>query len=438
VPSTLFGFTITDHKKVFAIALPMILSNIAAPMLGLVDTAIIGHLPDAIYLSAVAIGAMVVSFIYLLAVFLRMATTGYIAQSFGANNLAEQRQHFNHGLTLAIGLGIAIAIASPWIIDFSLWVVQPDAALIPYASTYIGIRLWSAPAALTILIALGVLLGRQQSGRAMWLAIITNAVNVMMDLVLIIGLDLNVAGAAWASLIADYVTALVGIYWCAKALNWTPALLKIIPDKLSQYLNVNGNIFIRSLVLQLCMATMTGYAARYGSDIVAVNAVLMQFLMLISLGLDGIAYSVEALAGAAKGQQQPERIRYWCKLTLVWSCIFAVFYSLIFWLFGAQIIGLITDLPEIINKAENYLPWIILLPLVGHWSYWFDGVYIGLSLSKGMRNTMILAAGFGFLPLWWAGMPLQNHGLWLALSGFLLMRGLFQALWLRLRWRQVV
>lgn len=438
MPSTLFGFATTDHKKVFAIALPMILSNIAAPMLGLIDTAIIGHLPDAIYLSAVAIGAMVVSFIYLLAVFLRMATTGYIAQSYGADDLPEQRQHFNHGLALAIGLGVTIAVASPWIIDFSLWVVQPDDNLVPYASDYIGIRLWSAPAALSVLIALGVLLGRQQSGQAMWLAIITNAVNVVMDLILIIGFNLNVVGAAWASLIADYVTAIIGIYWCAKALDWTPGSWRIIPDKLSQYLNVNGNIFIRSLVLQLCMATMTGYAARYGSDVVAVNAVLMQFLMLISLALDGIAYSVEALAGAAKGQQQPQRIRYWCKLTLVWSCLFAVGYSAVFWLFGQQIIGLITDLPNIISKAEQYLPWIILLPLVGHWSYWFDGVYIGLSLSKGMRDTMILAAGLGFLPLWWLGMPLQNHGLWLALSGFLLLRGLFQALWLRLRWRQVV
>ncbi|WP_404401166.1 MATE family efflux transporter [Idiomarina seosinensis] len=425
-----------DHKKVFAIALPMILSNIAAPMLGLVDTAIIGHLPDAIYLSAVAIGAMVVSFIYLLAVFLRMATTGYIAQSFGARDLSAQQQHFNHGLTLALSLGVLIVFFSPWIIELAIWVIQPAAELVPLASDYISIRLWSAPAALATLIALGVLLGRQQSGRAMWLAIITNAVNVVMDIILIVGLNLNVIGAAWASVSAEYVTAIIGIYWCARALNWSPRNLSIVPEKLRQYANVNGNIFIRSLVLQLCMATMTGFAARYGSDVVAVNAVLMQFLMLISLGLDGLAYSVEALTGAAKGQQQPERIRYWCQLTLVWSSIFALLYSLIFWLFGDQIIGLITDLPNIVEHARAYLPWIILLPLIGHWSYWFDGVYIGLSLSRGMRDTMILAALFGFLPLWWLGLPLQNHGLWMALSGFLLMRGLMQALWLRVNWHQ--
>lgn len=431
-------FPLKDHKRVFAIALPMILSNIAAPMLGLVDTAIIGHLPDAIYLSAVAIGAMVVSFIYLLAVFLRMATTGVIAQAYGAEDLAEQRQQFSHALTIAGLLGLSLAILGPWISEFALWLIQPEQSLVALASQYIEIRLWSAPGALMVLAALGVLLGRQQSGYAMWLAIITNAVNVVMDVILIIGLDWNVVGAAWASLTADYVTAAVGIGWCIKALGWTPQAFVIRWQGLARFLGINGDIFIRSLVLQLCMATMTGYAARYGSTLVAVNAVLMQFLMLISLGLDGIAYSVEALAGAAKGQHSSQKIRYWCRITLFWSCVFALFYSIVFWLMGGQIIRWITDIPEVINTAIDYLPWLILLPLIGHWSYWFDGVFIGLSLSKGMRNTMILAAVVGFVPLWWLGLPLQNHGLWLALSGFLLMRAIMQALWLKLFWRQIV
>lgn len=427
-----------DHKKVFAIALPMILSNIAAPLLGLVDTAIIGHLPQAIYLSAVAIGAMVVGFIYLLAVFLRMATTGYIAQAFGANDRAAQRQHFNHGLLIAVVLGLLIALTGPWIAELAMVIVAPDESLIPLASDYITIRLWSAPAALINLVALGVLLGRQNSRQAMWLAIITNAINVLMDVILILGLQLNVVGAAYASLTAEWCTALIGLCWCARALHWKSSDFAIHMSALRRFIGVNGDIFIRSLVLQLCMATMTGYAARYGNTMVAVNAVLMQFLMLISLGLDGIAYAIEALAGAAKGRQQAREINYWCRLTLLWSSLFAIGYTLVFWGFGDAIIHLITDLPEVISAAKHYLPWIILLPLVGHWSYWFDGVFIGLSLSKGMRNTMVLAAAFGFLPLWWLGLPLQNHGLWLALSGFLVMRAVMQAVWLRLRWRQLI
>lgn len=429
---TFLGFPTVDHRHVFAIALPMIVSNIAAPLLGLVDTAIIGHLPDAIYLSAVAVGAMVVSFIYLLAVFLRMATTGYIAQSYGAEDLSAQRQHFNNGVIIAVILGLVIAFASPWINDAAMWVVAPSAELEPYAREYISIRLWSAPAALMTLVALGVLLGRQNSRKAMLLVIITNAVNVVMDVVLIFGLDLNVKGAAWASLIAEWVTAIIGFYWTVRALQWSLPHFAISRQALRRFLGVNGNIFVRSLVLQLCMATMTGYATRYGSTLVAVNAVLMQFLMLISLGLDGIAYAVEALAGAAKGQKKPDKIRYWCKITLLWSSLFAVSYTLVFAIAGEQIVRLITDIPEVVNTAMNYLPWIILMPIIAHWSYWFDGVFIGLSMSKGMRNTMLLSALIGFVPLWWLGLPLENHGLWLALSGFLLMRGVTQAIWL---WR---
>ncbi|HAS15567.1 MAG TPA: MATE family efflux transporter [Idiomarina abyssalis] len=427
----LFGFSLSDHSRVFAIALPMIISNIAAPLLGLVDTAIIGHLPDAIYLSAVAVGAMVVSFIYLLAVFLRMATTGYIAQSYGADDIHAQRQHFNNGIIIALGLGVLIAVASPLINDLAMWVIAPSAELEGYARDYIEIRLWSAPASLITLVALGVLLGRQNSRKAMLLVIITNAVNVVMDVILILGFGLNVKGAAWASLSAEWVTAIVGFYWTARALGWHLRHWQLKFQQLRQFLGVNGNIFIRSLVLQLCMATMTGYATRYGSTMVAVNAVLMQFLMLISLGLDGIAYAVEALAGAAKGQKRYDKVRYWCKITLLWSSLFAVVYTLVFALAGSAIIRLITDIPEIIRVAEDYLPWIIVLPLLAHWSYWFDGVFIGLSLSRGMRNTMILSAVIGFLPLWWAGLPLENHGLWLALSGFLFMRGITQAIWFK-------
>ncbi|MDV6317228.1 MATE family efflux transporter [Idiomarina sp. HP20-50] len=427
----LFGFSLSDHSRVFAIALPMIVSNIAAPLLGLVDTAIIGHLPDAIYLSAVAVGAMVVSFIYLLAVFLRMATTGYIAQSYGADDINAQRQHFNNGIVIALILGLLIAAASPWINDLAMWMVAPATELESYARDYIEIRLWSAPASLITLVALGVLLGRQNSRKAMLLVIITNAVNVVMDVILILGFGLNVKGAAWASLSAEWVTAIVGFYWTARALGWHFRHWQLKVQQLREFLGVNGNIFVRSLILQLCMATMTGYATRYGSTMVAVNAVLMQFLMLISLGLDGIAYSVEALAGQAKGQKHYNKIRYWCKITLLWSSLFAVVYSLVFAMAGDVIIRLITDIPEIIRVAEAYLPWIVLLPLLAHWSYWFDGVFIGLSFSRGMRNTMILSAVIGFLPLWWLGLPLENHGLWLALSGFLLMRGITQAIWLK-------
>ncbi|MDN7126179.1 MATE family efflux transporter [Pseudidiomarina terrestris] len=423
------------HRKIFAIALPMIISNIAAPLLGLVDTAIIGHLPDAIYLSGVALGAMVVSFIFLLAIFLRMTTTGEIARAFGREVLAEQRQIGLHALAFAVILGVGLLLLTPLILELAWWLIAPSPELQEYATRYIEIRMWAAPAALINLVVLGVLLGRQQSRRAMILVIFTNAVNVIADIILIIGLDMNVAGAAWASVTAEVSTALLGLYLIRNVLQLGQSW-HLQRQYFSRFFGMNRDVFLRSLLLQLCMATMTGYAARFGDIYVAVNAVLMQFLMLISLGLDGIAYAVEALAGAAVGRQRRDEVKYWLRLTLLWSMLFAIAYSFLFWLAGDSVVRLLTDLPEVIATAQHYLPWIYVLPLLGHWSYYFDGVFIGLGYTRAMRDTMAVSALLVFVPLWqlaavWFSNENANHGLWLALSAFLLARGASQWLYLR-------
>lgn len=420
----------------------MIISNIAAPLLGLVDTAIIGHLPDSIYLSAVALGAMIVSFIFLLAVFLRMTTTGEIARAFGRQDVVQQRQISLHALVFALLLGLVIMLLKPWLLDLAFWLIEPSIELRGYAADYIAIRLWAAPAALINLVVLGILLGRQQSRKAMLLVIFTNAINVIADIILIIGLGLNVEGAAWASVTAEVSTAVLGIYMLRHLLNIS-SHWQLQTAYFARFFGMNRDVFIRSLVLQLCMATMTGYAARFGDLYVAVNAVLMQFLMLISLGLDGIAYAVEALAGAAVGRRRRAEVNYWLRLSLVWSVIFALGYSLTFALAGNFIIQLLTDLTDVIATAQRYLPWIVALPLLGHWSYYFDGVYIGLGWTQAMRDTMLISAGLVFLPAWLMGQQLisqenANHGLWLALSLFLLARGVSQWLYLLARRRQII
>lgn len=427
-------YSAADHRIVFGIALPMIISNIAAPMLGLVDTAIIGHLPDAIYLSAVAIGAMAINFVYLLAIFLRMSTTGLVAQSFGADDTLAQQRHFVHGLLFAMVLGLALLLLQPLLLTVLWQLVSSEPELQALTNQYISIRLWGAPAALTVMVVLGVLLGRQHARIAMLLVILTNVINVVMDLILIVGFNLNVAGAAWASVAAEWITALLGVYMVCRRLNLS---FRHVPTpRLSEcrsLLMLNQNIFIRSLVLQLCMAMMTGYASYYGQVTVAANAVLMQFLMLISLGLDGIAYATEALLGQAKGQRRRDRMHHWFWLTLGWSVVFALAYSLIFLIAGNAIVRTITSIDSVIETAGIYLPWIVVMPLLARWSYFFDGVYIGLSQSKAMRDTMLLAALFGFLPAWWLSQAWQNHGLWFALSVFMVGRGVAQALLIRHR-----
>lgn len=413
----------------------MIISNIAAPLLGLVDTAIIGHLPQSIYLSSVALGAMTVSFVYLLAIFLRMTTTAEIAAAFGAKSHSAQQRVVLHGLVLASGLGTLLWLASPLLSDLAWWLIEPSLELQQYAESYIAIRFVAAPAALINLLVLGVLLGRQQSRHAMTLVIITNAVNVLGDIVLIIGLQMNVAGAAWASVIAEVSTALLGLWLIRDVLpnrtNW-----QLDASYLKRFAQMNRDVFIRSLLLQLCMATMTGYAARFGAVVVAANAVLMQFLLLISLGLDGIAYAIEALLGAARGRGDLKQVRYWMRLSLFWSAVFALLYCAIFWIAGDVILRLLTDLPDVITTASRYLPWLIVLPLVAHWSYYYDGVFIGLGLTQAMRNTMAISALLVFAPTvvvsqWWLTYDNANHGLWLALSLFLLARGVSQWVYLK-------
>ncbi|WP_241971849.1 MATE family efflux transporter [Aliidiomarina taiwanensis] len=412
----------------FAIALPMVVSNIAAPLLGLVDTAIIGHLPDAIYLSAVALGAMVVSFIYLLAVFLRMSTTGLIAQAFGAQDIKAQRQVFFDGALFALVLGLGVLALSPFLLPLVWHVVEASGPLQELTARYIQIRFWGAPAAMLTLVMLGVLLGLQKARHAMILVIATNAINVVGDVVLIIGLDMNVTGAALATVLAEWVSAGLGLYFVAQHLGLRRKdFPKASLSRLRAMFQLNRDIFIRSILLHACMALMTIWASYQGQLYVAANAVLLQFLTLISLGLDGVAYSAEALIGESKGKKDSQAGRVWLRVCLFWSGVFAVAYALVFALFGSAIIQLITDIPEVIATARVYLPWVVLLPLLAHWSYLFDGVFIGVSASTAMRNTMATAAFCVYLPVLWLSQELGNHGLWLALSCFMLARGVAQA-----------
>lgn len=428
--------TSKPNQRIFAIALPMIISNIAAPLLGLVDTAIIGHLPDAIYLSAVALGATAVSFLVLLTVFLRMTTTAEIAAAFGAEDHQQQQQISMHALLLALLLGLLLTLISPWLIALSVNLMTTEPRLAELTTDYMQIRLLALPATLVNLVVLGILIGRQQARQAMLLVIAINLFNVIGNLILIIGFKLNVVGAAWASFFAELSTAVIGLYLIRSVLP-PIAAWRVETVTMQSFIGMNTDVMIRSLLLQLCLAMMTIYASRFGTTVVAANAILMQFLLLIALGLDGIAYAIEALVGAARGEGSPGMVKFWMKHSLRWSMLFALAYSVIFWLWGDSIISLLTNLPEVIEQAEIVLPWLWLMPLVAHWSYFYDGVFIGLGYTKAMRNTMAISALAVFFPTWYVTTQLlfsstnANHGLWLALLLFMAARGISQALWLR-------
>ena len=415
------------HKSLLLLAGPMILSNITVPLLGIVDTAVIGHLGSAHYLAGIALGSAVISILFWLAGFLRMSTTGLVAQAYGKNDLTQLAALLKRSLLLASAVAVLLIVLSPLIKHAIAYLSAANGDVLAQAYQYFSIRIFSAPAALCNLVLLGWMLGVHYGRGPFYLLLVTNIVNIVLDIYFVVYLDWAVAGAAWASLIADYMALVFALFLVVKLakkqgieLN-VPNWLSI--SKMAELLSLNRDIFIRSLILQLCFSFMTFYAARIGETTLAANAVLLNFLMLVSFALDGVAYASEAKVGQAKGQGSVKNIELWVKISVFWGMLFGVLYSAFFALFGSTIIKLLTNVPEVIQEATHYLPWLIVLPILAMSCFLFDGVFVGLTRAKNMRNSMILSAGVGFFGVFWVFIDWENNGLWLAMSCFMLMRG---------------
>ncbi|PSJ45333.1 MATE family efflux transporter DinF [Zobellella endophytica] len=432
------------HRQVFALALPMVLSNITVPLLGLVDTIVIGHLEQAYYLGGVAVGATIISLIFWLLGFLRMSTTGLSAQAFGAGDGERLLQVLARALLLAWALALAVLVLQRPLLELAFWLAGGSAEVQLYGRQYVAIRIWSAPAALTNLVLLGWLLGNQNARAPMWLLILGNGVNILLDIWFVLGLGWQVKGAAAASVLADYLAMLLGAWlvWrtlAARGLRpatgfWDRALNRTAFRRL---LGLNRDIFLRALCLQLTFAFMTFQGARLGDAVVAANAVLMNFLMFISYGLDGFAYAVEAMVGKAVGERSRACFRLACGLNLFWGALVAVLFTLVFALGGESLIALITDIPAVRSQAAAYLPWLVLMPLAACWCFILDGIFIGTTRGREMRDMMLLSTFGVFFPVWWLVRELDNHGLWLAMLCFMLARGLTLGwAWWRLERRQ--
>ena len=423
------------NRQLLALALPMILSNITIPLLGLVDTAVIGHLSEAYYLGGVAVGSTIITLIIWLLGFLRMATTGLVAQAFGADDLHAQHKLLVQGAMLAMLLGAGVIALQVPILNLALGLSEASSEVERYCREYFQVRIWSTPFALLNLVMLGWLLGRQQPKAAMWQLILANLANIILDVVFVLGLGWSVKGAALASVFADITAFSVALTMVLQQLKRAPEfhLSQLFPHvTLTGYgklLRLNTDIFVRSLCLQAAFAFMTFHGAGLGDNTVAANAVLLNLLLLISYALDGIAYYAEAEVGRAYGQKQAEQLREAVILAWCWSAITALGFCAVFSLFGSNIIALLTSINEVRATAQTYLIWLIFLPLWSFSSYLFDGVYIGAAKGKVMRNSMILATFGAFFPTWYLLqlllLPEQgNHALWAAMSVFMIVRSL--------------
>ena len=416
----------SEHSKVWRLAGPIILSNISVPMLGIVDTAVMGHLDQAYYIGAVAIGAMIFSYVYWGFGFLRMGTTGLVAQAFGAEDNAEIRAILGRALLLSALLALAIVLLQWPLIEGAMWFIEASPKVESLARTYFDIRVFAAPAALANYAVLGWLLGLQRAKSALMLQVFMNGLNIVLDIGFVIGLGWGVEGVAWATLISEYAAAGLGLMLALRALNvmggsWSLARL-VDAEQLKRLLAVNRDIFIRTLCLVTAFATFTSQGAAMGDTLLAANAVLMNFQLFLGYALDGFAFAAEALIGAAIGARNRRRLTDAVRVTTLWAGISAVVFMLVYWLAGTTIIATITDIAEVKAEAERYLWWAIASPLVSVWSFQLDGIYIGATRTKAMRNGMILSLAAFLVGVWFLVPLWGNHGLWLAFYGFMIMR----------------
>lgn len=415
------------RRKVWALAAPMILSNLSVPLVALVDSAVVGHLPHAHQLAAVAVGGSLYTLLIWAVGFLRMGTTGFSAQAAGRGDGSALRQVLLQGLLLGGGLALLlIGLALP-LSNAALGLMQPSANLDALARDYLHIRLFGLPAALATYALIGWLLGTQNARGPLAILLTTNLLNVALDLLFVLGLHWGVAGAAWASVIAEWSGALLGLYLARRALRGYSGRLDWAA--LGRWLNwrpllaVNRDIFIRTLALQAVFFLITVQGTRLGDATVAANALLLNGLLLTAHALDGLAHAVEALCGHALGARDRNALRRSLIVAGGWSLLASLGFALFFLLGGQWFISLQTNIAVVRDQAIDYLPYLALLPLIAVWSYLLDGLFIGATRAREMRDAMLLALLLA-LPLAWALQPLGNHGLWLAFLAVMGLRSL--------------
>ena len=410
----------------------MILTNISTPLLGLVDTAVLGHLDSEQFLAAVALGGLIFSFIFWGFGFLRMGTTGLAANAFGKNNTEAVNGILIRAIALALIISTLLLLFHPTIGFISFWLFDSAKNVENLALQYFEIRIWSAPATLCLYVLMGWFLGRQNVTIPLVVVLMTHLLNISLDLLFVYHFKMQVEGVALASVISEYFGLAIALlsssfYIKKQKVFWKWKYLTSF-DKYKAMLLINSHIFIRTWCLIFAFAFFTAQSAKMGAIILAANAVLLNFQTFMAYALDGFAHAAEAMVGRAKGAKDKVLGRQAILTSFLWSFVVALFFSGLYFIFGQQMINLLTGLENVRETAFIYLPWLIIMPLVSFLCYLFDGIFIGLMLTKEMRNTMLFSLFCVFFPLWYITQELGNQGLWIAMLGFMMARSLSMAI----------
>lgn len=414
------------HRRVLALAWPVMIGNMTEPLLGAVDTAVVGHLDSPSYLAAVSVGSTIFSFVFFGFNFLRMGTTGLTAQAYGARDDAAVKAIFLRAALLAALLGALVVILQYPLRWLGLAVYEPGAEVAALADTYLAIRLWAAPAALLNFCVIGWFIGRQDTVTPLLIQILINLANIVLDLLFVTVFAWGVEGVAWASLLSVSLGAAVGcvLVWRAARRHHArrPAARILDVPAMRRLLGLNSDIFLRTLCILVALGFLVQQGALLGEVVLAANAIMLNLYIFMSFGLDGFAFAAEALVGRAIGRRRRRDVAQAIIVSGIWAAAAAILCALAYLAAGRQIVFALTSLPEVRAATLAVLPWAQVMPLLGVWSFLLDGIFVGAALSREMRNWMIFALG-AFL-LAWAVLPADwgNHRLWAAIAVFMVAR----------------
>lgn len=415
------------HRSVLAVAVPIMLSNVSEPLIGVVNTAVIGQLEEPYYIGAIAVGALVFSFIFWGFGFLRLSTGGLSAQALGAGDRTELVAVLIRALMIAVVAGAGLILLSPLIRDAAFSLIGGSAEVRSHAETYFNYRIFAAPAALADYCVMGWFIGQSRAKLAFVVQLFLNLTNMALSAVFVLGLGMTSDGVGLAALIAEWSAVSLALVLAAAILRGMGAHVSwpriLDPVRFKRTLLMNGDVMIRTLCLVFAFTFFTARGARSGDVVVAANAVLLNLFEVSAYLIDGFAYASEALVGQSVGARNRERFRAAVWLTSIWAMVVGVTCSLVIWVFGPAIIDVMTLSPEVREMARAYLPWVAVSPVLGVICFQFDGIFTGAMATRDMRNMMIVSLGIFLLAWWLLEQPYGNHGLWAALNIFFIARG---------------
>lgn len=422
------------NKEILKLAIPNIITNITVPLLGMVDLAIIGHIGNETYIGAIAIGTMIFNMIYWNFGFLRMGTSGFTAQAYGANDMKQSMTILVRGLSIALIAALLLIILQYPIALLSQLIVKGSDDVIRLALDYFYVRIWAAPATLGLYALKGWYIGMQNSKLPMWIAIFLNILNIAFSLIFVFVFDQGIKGIALGTVLAQYGGLLTAIvFWIAKYRHLTVYFSKdcLNMKGIGNFFKVNGDIFLRTLCLVVVFTFIPAISASMGDRILAANTILMQLFTIFSYIMDGFAYAGESLVGKYIGANNRSSLSKSIKYLLLWGVILTVIFTIVYIFFSENIYSLLTNDRNVIDTAMSYNIWAVLIPICGFAAFLFDGIYIGATASKSMRNAIFIATAAFFIVYYSTNSTLQNNGLWLSFMFFLGLRGLIMGITLK-------